>query len=94
MELRNNESIFGKAHNAITHNPYWELVCNECDIFNGEYNLVFQPSGSHEYAFHSNIHLHNQNIYCTFAAYGIHKGCKIKFSSNETEVEIEPKYGK
>lgn len=27
-------------------------------------------------------------------AYGIHKGCKIKVSSNGTEVEIEPQYDK
>lgn len=48
MELRDKTAMFGQVHDAIKHSPYWEWVCNECDIFNGEYNLVFQPKGINE----------------------------------------------
>ena len=45
MELRDKNSMFGQVHDAIKHSPYWEWVCDECDIFNGDYNLAFQPKG-------------------------------------------------
>lgn len=45
MELRDKNSMFGQVHDAIKHSPYWEWVCDECDIFNGDYNLTFQPKG-------------------------------------------------
>ena len=29
MELRDNNSLFGKVHTAIRESSYWEWVCNE-----------------------------------------------------------------
>lgn len=48
MELRDKNSMFGQVHDAITRSPYWEWVCDKCDIFNGNYDLVFQPKGINE----------------------------------------------
>ncbi len=45
MELRDNNSMFGIVHDAIKHSPYWEWVCDECDLFNGNFKLAFQPKG-------------------------------------------------
>ena len=45
MELRDKNSMFGQMHDVIRHSPYWEWVCDECDIFNGDNNLTFQPKG-------------------------------------------------
>lgn len=45
MELRDMNSQFGKVHKALHESPYWEWVCNECDLFNGDFDLAFQPKG-------------------------------------------------
>ncbi len=45
MELRDNNSQFGKFHAALQESSYWEWLCNECDLFNGDYDMTFQPKG-------------------------------------------------
>ena len=45
MELRDLNSRFGKMHKELHESPYWEWVCNECDLFNGNFDLTFQPIG-------------------------------------------------
>ena len=61
MELRDMNSQFGKVHKALHESPYWEWVCNECDLFNGDFDLAFQPKGINK------MDITEEDLFATYA---------------------------
>lgn len=61
MELRDNNSPFGKVHTALRESSYWEWLCDECDLFNGDYDISFQPQGI------NNMDVTRDNPFSTYA---------------------------
>lgn len=46
MELRDKNSLMGIFAEAFKDSYYYHLVCNECDLFAGQAQYVFWPSGN------------------------------------------------
>lgn len=74
LELRDSTSMFAKQLETIKHSSYWEWVCEECDLFNGNFNLIFQPRG---------LNIMNANTDDPYASYG---RILVNFKRAEQEV--------
>jgi len=48
MEVRSDESIHGQFIKSVQQSSFFELMCNECDLFFDESKLVLQPKGLNE----------------------------------------------
>ena len=48
MEVRSDESIHGQFIKSVQQSSFFELMCNECDLFFDESELVLQPKGLNE----------------------------------------------
>lgn len=48
MEVRSDESVHGKFIKSVQKSSFFELMCNDCDLFFDEASLVLQPKGLNE----------------------------------------------
>ena len=45
MEVRLPDSFFGRFVKSVHQSSFYEMICNECDLFFEEAQIVLQPKG-------------------------------------------------
>ncbi len=56
MEVRSDESVHGKFVKAVHNSSFFEMLCDECDLFYDEAKLVLQPKGLNSDPFSKSYH--------------------------------------
>lgn len=45
LEVRSNESFYGKFVKAMYQSSLFEMLCDDCDLFLDQYSIVLEPKG-------------------------------------------------